>query len=248
MTDQRPVAPSSERSEGVGRSPGRTVVYLHGFLSSGVSTKAQFFRERFGTRADAAFHALDFNPTPRDFETMTVTGQINRVRQYLLDHDLAGPGAGEAGKELTGLIGSSFGGWVGLHYAHRFGGIGRLLLLAPALVGLTGIVSEEEAKQWQDLGTAPVYHPAFERELPVSYDLHADSLRYLEPVEPAAPTLIIHGRDDEHVPIDHSRAYAEAFPNDVQLVEVDAGHDLNEHLDLIWTYVVSFLLGGEEPS
>jgi hypothetical protein len=229
-------------STSAGGAKARHVIYLHGFLSSAVSTKARFFAERFGNRAEIAFHALEFNPTPRDFETMTVTGQINRVRQYLLDHGLAGVPDEDASGMVVGLIGSSFGGWVGLHYAYRFGGVKRLLLLAPALVGLTEAVSEREAKQWREIGTAPVYHPAFERELPVSYDLHADSLRYLEPVPPAAPTLIIHGRDDDNVPIEHSRAYADAFSDDVSLIEVEAGHDLNDHLDLIWQRVESFLL------
>jgi hypothetical protein len=46
------------------------------------------------------------------------------------------------------------------------------------------------------------------------------------------------------VPVAHSRAYADAFPDRVRLVEVDADHDLNAHLDLIWEETASFLLEG----
>ena len=223
---------SGQSSSGKGpgrrrRSPAQDIVYLHGFLSSGMSTKARFFRERFEDCSDIAFHAIDFNPTPRDFETMTTTGRINRLRQYVLDHGL---------REMH-LIGSSFGGLTALHYADRFGGVARMLLLAPAVVWLSGGLSKEELQQWEEAGAVELFHPAFGRKVPIRYDLHLDGLRYLEPVPPAAPTLLIHGRQDATVPIAHSRRYAEAHPDDVRLVEVDADHDLNDHLDLIWEQI-----------
>lgn len=132
----------------------RTILYLHGFLSSGQSTKARYFRERFESLSQAEFHAIDFNPTPRDFEYMTITGSINRLRQYVLDHRLA---------EMS-LIGSSLGGLIGLHYGHRFGGVERMLLLAPAPFWLSGGLSEDELQQWEEAGAAPIFHPAFEKE------------------------------------------------------------------------------------
>jgi pimeloyl-ACP methyl ester carboxylesterase len=218
-------APSSPHAQ-------QTVLYLHGFLSSAQSTKARFLRQRLAALPGVTCSAVDFNPTPRDFETMTTTGQINRLRQYLLDRGLGD----------ISLVGSSFGGLIALHYAHRFGGVARMLLLAPAVVWLSGGLSEQELRQWEEAGAAPVFHPAFDREVPIRYDLHLDGLRYMEPVPPAAPTLIIHGRQDETVPIAHSRAYAADHPDAVRLIEVDADHDLNPHLNLIWEQVQSFLL------
>jgi pimeloyl-ACP methyl ester carboxylesterase len=85
-------------------------------------------------------------------------------------------------------------------------------------------------------------HAAFDREVPIRFDLEADGVRYTEPAPPAADTLIIHGNKDESVPVADSRQYAADFAERVQLVEVDAGHDLNEHLALIWSHVQSFLL------
>jgi pimeloyl-ACP methyl ester carboxylesterase len=213
-----------------------TILYLHGFLSSAQSTKARFLSEHLAGLPGTTFHAIDFNPTPRDFETMTTTGQINRLRQFVLDRAL----------DNLGLVGSSFGGLIALHYAHRFGqrlgAVARMLLLAPAVVWLSGGLSEQELRRWEEAGVAPLYHPAFDREVPIRYDLHLDGLRYLEPAPPAAPTLIIHGRQDQTVPIAHSRAYAADHPDAVRLIEVDADHDLNPHLDLIWEHVQSFLL------
>jgi predicted esterase YcpF (UPF0227 family) len=84
------------------------LIYLHGFASSAGGSKAQYLRPRLAERSDATFHAVEFSPTPADFEHLTITGMINRLRQYILD------------RELTDvcLIGSSMGGLVGLNYAH----------------------------------------------------------------------------------------------------------------------------------
>jgi hypothetical protein len=213
----------------------KTILLLHGFISSGQSTKARYVGERFETTPDVAFHAVDFNPTPQDFAYMTVTGRIDRLRQYVLDRQIG----------AMCLIGSSLGGLVALHYAHRFGGVERMLLLAPALSWQAVRLSPDELTQWKEAGTTSLFHPAFGEEVPLRYDLQLDGQRYRDPVPPPTPVTIIHGRDDETVPIDHSRAYASAHPDDVHLVEVDAGHDLNGHLDMIWAYVQSFLLARE---
>ena len=217
------------------------ILLLHGFASSGQSTKARYFQNKFGERSDVSFSALDFNPTPADFRYMTTTALIDRLRQYVLDHRLE-----QVHPERLRLIGSSFGGAVAVHYAHRYGGVGRLLLLAPALVPVTGWVSEEEAARWKAAGVVPIYHFGFERELPLGYALYEDARHYQEFVPPAAPALIVHGSHDEQVPVEQSRAYAARWPEQVRLVEVDAGHDLNGHLDLIWQEAVPFLLGGGE--
>ncbi len=225
---------AGDRSPQPGPPGAQTIVYLHGLLSSARSTKARFLRERLAARPGVSFHAVDFNPTLQDFQHMTTTGRIDRFRQFVLDHGLS---------DLA-LVGSSFGGLVALHYAHRFGSVTRMLLLAPALMWLRGALSDRELQQWQEAGAAPVYHPAFGEEVFVHYGLHVDGLRYNEPVPPAARTIIIHGRQDVTVPIAHSRAYATEYPDLVRLIEVDAGHDLNPHLDLIWDMVESFVLDG----
>lgn len=215
----------------------QTVVYLHGFASSAQGTKARYFRRQFKALSGVEFHAIDFNPTDKDFEYLTTTGMINRFRQYVLDRHL--------GNLL--LIGSSYGGLIALHYAHRFGGVEGMILLAPGLVWLSGGLPGADLERWERAGALPVFHDAFQKEIPVRYELQVDGLRYLEPVPPAAPTMIIHGESDSIVPIDHSRTYAASFPDRVHLIEVEAGHNLNGHLEFIWEHVQSFLLQGAAP-
>ena len=210
----------------------KTIILLHGFTSSGQSTKARYFREKLKAFPQVQFHAIDFNPTPADFEYVTTTGRINRLRQYVLDHDL----------ENVIIIGSSYGGLIALHYAHRFGGVEKMLLLAPGLTWLSWGLSEKELEQWKKAGAAPFLHRAFGKEVPIKYYVQVDGLRYLEPIPPASPVIIIHGRSDKTVPIEPARVYAADFADSVRLIEVDADHDLNDHLELIWEYVKSFLL------
>jgi pimeloyl-ACP methyl ester carboxylesterase len=173
------------------------------------------------------FHAIDFNPTPRDFEHMTVTGQINRLRQYVLDHGL----------EPLCLVGSSLGGQVALHYAHRYGGVLSLLLLAPALHDHAGRDPADELAAWEATGQRSIWHDAFGQEVPLRFQFHLDRQQYAQPPPPPAPAVIIHGVGDEVIPVASSRTYAAAYPEEVQLVEVDSGHRLVDQLELIWTHL-----------
>lgn len=195
------------------------VLLLHGFASSGNSSKAQYFRGKLKALSDVAFHAFDFNPTPTDFEYMTITGMINRLRQYLLVRPTG---------DLT-IVGSSLGALVGLNYVHRFGGVKRMLLLAPAL----SYRGTENADR--------VYHYAFQREVRLRDGFDVDGTLYQKPVAPPAPTIIIHGRHDDTIPIAYSRRYAALYPAEVRLIEVESDHRLADQLDFIWIHLQSLL-------
>ena len=210
----------------------RTILYLHGFASSGQGTKAQFFRDKFEPLPNVEYHAFDFNPTPKDFEYMTITGLINRLRQYLLERQ----------QKKVSFIGSSLGALIGLHYAHRYGGVENMLLLAPALAHRAARRSEAELQEWKSKGVIPVAHYAFQQEVPLRYDYRLDTLHYTEPVPPPTPIMIIHGQHDDVVPIDYSREYVANFPNQVDLIEVDSDHRLNDQLTFIWEQAKPFLL------
>jgi pimeloyl-ACP methyl ester carboxylesterase len=224
-----------EKSPGItevrDRMTDKTVLFLHGFASSGQGTKAQFFKERFAQFSKVAFHAFEFNPTPKDFEYMTITGLINRLRQYLL---------GQQPEKLS-LIASSLGALVGLNHVHRFDGVDKMLLLAPLLAYQPAIYSAAELQQWENEGTINVPHYAFTSELPLRIDFHTDGLHYRQPVPPPVPVMIIHGQQDEVIPIARSRQYAASFPEKIQLIEVDSDHRLNDRLEFIWEQVQLFL-------
>jgi uncharacterized protein len=208
------------------------LLYLHGFASSAGGRKPDYLRPRLAERPDVTFHALDFSPTPADFEYLTVTGMINRLRQYVLDRALT---------EFT-LIGSSMGGLVALNYAARFPSVTCLLLLSPALTYLSGERVGLPLAAWQASGVGEVFHYGFNRSVPLRYDLQIDGRFYHTPPPPPAPITILHGTQDEVVPVTASREYAARYPEQVRLIEVEAAHDINDHLPLIWQVIQQFLL------
>jgi pimeloyl-ACP methyl ester carboxylesterase len=203
------------------------VISLHGFASSGMGTKGQYFSKRFQDHPNVDFRAFEFTPTPKDFEYMTITGMIGRLRQFVLAEKL----------EPFQLIGSSFGALVGMNYAQRFGGVDRSLLLAPALSFSSLAPAAEEPNKWSGQEVIMMMHYAFDRELPLRHNLEIDGQLYRETPAPTVPVTIVHGTSDEVVPVQDSRDYAAEYPDLVRLKEVDAGHDLNEHLDFIWQQV-----------
>ncbi|NKQ34646.1 MAG: alpha/beta fold hydrolase [Chloroflexi bacterium] len=210
----------------------KQVIFLHGFASSVNGRKAQFLRARFDGRSDADFYAFPFSPTPTDFEYLTVTGMIARLRQYVLDR----------GYTAVSLIGSSMGGLVALNYAARFGGVERLLLLAPALTYLSGERVGMPLAEWRERGYGEIFHFGFNRMVKLGYALEVDGRFYQTAPSPPCPITILHGAQDEVVPIADSRQYAARYPEQVELIEVAAGHDINAHLELIWDVIVQFLL------
>ena len=207
------------------------ILFLHGFGTLGglKNGKAQFFNEKFNQLEFASFSSIDFNPTPKDFEFHTITGMIARLRQYILTHRL----------ESVCLIGSSQGANVALNYAHRYGGIEKLLLLAPEL-SYDSYSTEDELHEWERLVRAPLFHYGFREEIPLNYGHHQDGLRYINAPQPPAPMLIIHGKNDEAVPFERSQKYANAYPKRVELIKVDDDHRLKNSMEVIWQQAQSF--------
>lgn len=193
----------------------KTALYLHGLASSSRANKAQFLEQRLTGYPDIRFDALDFHPTPADFYHMTITGMVNRLRQHLL--------ANPAG-ELV-LVGSSLGGLVALHYAHCFGGVQGMLLLAPAL---------HFRRSDPEMRLDAVYHYAFQRELPLGSSFYEDGAFYSADIQPPNPLTILHGIQDDVIPIEESRRYARRYPDLVRLLEVDGDHQLSQNFPFIW--------------
>jgi uncharacterized protein len=89
--------------------------------------------------------------------------------------------------------------------------------------------------QGQADGVGELFHYGFNRPVRLRYDLEVDGRFYTPPTPPPpAPITIIHGTEDEVVPITASRAYVQTYFDQVALIEVTAGHDINDHLPLVW--------------
>ena len=201
------------------------IIFLHGYATlGGVNAgKAKFFHDKFNPYPNIDFYAIDFNPTAKDFQYHTITGMIDRLRQYVLDRDFS---------EIS-LLAISQGANVALNYAHRYGKVKHLLLLAPELF-YDSYSAEEDLKEWKTVVNEPTFHYGFQETILLNYGHHQDGLRYVNSPPPPAPITIIHGVNDSAIPIERSRKYASRYPDKVQLIEIESDHFLNDQRDKVW--------------
>lgn len=213
------------------------VIYLHGFASSALSTKAQYFAARFA-EVGVPLVAPDLNAP--DFSTMTVTRMLDDVGSVLAQ--------GPPGPVV--LMGSSLGGFVAWHAAARFGTllpqhpIARLVLLAPAVT--FGRNRQEDfgpgvVAEWERTGTREFFHYADGVSRPLHYEFYRDALTY--PASSAVvttPTLIFQGMQDDVVKPQGVIEFCQGRPN-VSLRLLQDGHQLGGHLDEMWMETRAFL-------
>ena len=202
------------------------VLYLHGFASGPRSTKGLAFERHFAARG-VAIERLDLRVP--SLPHLRLSAMIDAVRAALDDEAIA--------------IGSSLGGLTAARVAERDPRVRALVLLAPAF---------QLAARWRDqLGAAwDDWQRTGWREI-TDYTTGAPARVDFGFVEDVAaidvgwpdvrvPTLILHGRGDDVVPVAHSRAFAAGRPH-VRLVELDDGHELVASLPVLLAETERFL-------
>jgi pimeloyl-ACP methyl ester carboxylesterase len=206
------------------------LAYLHGFASGPGSTKAQHFKTRFAERG-VALEVPDLAP---DFTHMTI-GSMLAIVDTILD---GGP---------TVLLGSSLGGYLAaLAAAREPDRVPGLILMAPAfgfVASWERSVDERTMAAWRRRGTLPVYHYGRRREEPLSIALVDEARAFEDRPDPTCPALVLHGRHDKSVPLAVGEAFVAQRPDRRRLVAYDAGHELTEVLDELWTEATHFLEG-----
>ncbi|MBF2048912.1 MAG: alpha/beta fold hydrolase [Elainella sp. C42_A2020_010] len=205
-----------------------TFIYLHGFASSPQSAKAQYFRNQF---ASLGIPLQIPNLNQPDFSFLTLTRQLQQIETLLPVND------------PVVLIGSSFGGLTAAWLGERFLQIKRLVLLAPAFQFLAHWqprLGAESMQQWQQTGSLLVYHYGAQQQLPLRYSFITDLAQYDETtLHRSVPTLILHGTQDDVIPIQASRDFA-ADRAHVQLLELESDHALVDVEDTLWQATQAF--------
>ncbi len=204
-------------------------IYLHGFASSPKSGKVVYLRDRLADLG-ISLEVPDLNQG--DFSHLTITRQLRQVEAlFPLD-----------GTPIT-LIGSSLGGLTSAWLGQQHSQVQRLVLLAPAfgfLAHWLPKLGEEQLRKWQTSGYLSVEHYGEGRSLPLHYAFIEDAHQYQEtPLLRPVPTLILHGRRDEVIPIQASRDYASVRPW-VKLIELDSDHALADVMPEIWQAIQAF--------
>ncbi len=218
------------------------VFYLHGFTSSPLSRKGQWLKQSFAAHGIDA-HLPDLNVP--DFEHLSFTGILEAIREQIaaLPND---------GADVV-LIGSSLGGANAIHFADRYADapegkrVSKIVLLAPGIdfrenrlraIGEAGLV------HWRESGWLPVFNYAQNAMSRVHYGFYEDVIRYdsYGITRVTQPILLIHGRNDDIVPVEQSIKFAANRPN-VDLRLVDDDHELlNPNvMSIMWGWIAEFL-------
>jgi len=188
------------------------LVYLHGFASGPQGAKSGHCRQWCAAR-NIPFHAPDLNLP--DFEHLTITAQVTAVTALL-----------RAMPEPPVVMGSSMGGLVAAAASHLGAPMARLILLAPAFGFARRRLAEPRWAGYRKRGTMPAYHYALGRWLTLGPELLADLPQWQvdDRWQLALPVAILHGRQDEAVPLAESEAFAARHPAAVlRVMEDDHG-------------------------
>ncbi len=129
------------------------------------------------------------------------------------------------------IAGSSMGGLAAANAsALRPDADFSLLLIAPAF-GLDGLwrkgAPEAAMEAWESTGSLTYHHNGFDIDIELPWDFMQTADKMSWP-ELNHPTVILHGIQDEIVPLENSRRVAHEDSNVVALMEIEDGHRMQE--------------------
>lgn len=189
----------------------RIAVLCHGFLSSKTSSTNNMLTLILIERRIATFR-FDFfgqGESQGPFEQITNTLAVGQALAAL---DLVR----QKGYRRIGLMGSSFGGLVSILTAAQRTDLACLALKCPVVDFAEELrleFGDEELARWKATDTIPNIMGGTDR-IALRYTFYEDCLRQIA-YDPArsitAPTVIVQGDKDEHVPLHQSRQLFEAL-------------------------------------
>ena len=189
----------------------RIAVLCHGFLSTKTSSTNNTLTRLLIEQGIATFR-FDFfghGESQGPFEQITNTLAVEQVLAAL---DLVK----QQGYRRIGLMGSSFGGLVATLAAAQRTDLACLALKCPVVDFAEELrleFGEEEMARWEATDTVPDILGGTDRAA-LRYAFYEDCLRQIA-YEPAksitAPTVIVQGDQDEHVPLHQSRKLYDAL-------------------------------------
>jgi pimeloyl-ACP methyl ester carboxylesterase len=210
------------------------LLYLHGWASGPKSAKATLLANALAV-AGVQLHVPNLNRP--SFGRLTFSNALAEVDETV---------AVEPGRWM--LIGSSMGGYLAARWAEMHPSrVDKLVLLCPGfdLIERLPVVFNDDQllARWERDGTfAPGYGPDGPASR-IGWDFVADARKHPARPRLSHPTLIIHGKHDDVIPLDSSRRVAAECADSelVRLVEVDDGHDLVASSELIVALTMEWL-------
>jgi len=209
-------------------TPPPRFLYLHGFASGPGSKKGRAFSDHFAPRA--AIQRLNLRVP--SFEHLRLSTMIDTVIEAIGD-----------ARDRAVVIGSSLGGLTAARAAERDPRIAALVLMAPAFQIAARWRQQlgDDLEVWRQRGWHEVIDHTTGAPARVDFGFFDDLVAVdAEPPDVRVPTLILHGRNDDVVPIEHSRRFA-AGKRHVRLIELDDDHELVTSIPILLEHAERFL-------
>lgn len=184
------------------------------------------------------FDIYDYIPDQDSFTNLQTSSILKKLHSYIEIKFSEG----------VILCGSSFGGFLSLYYAALFPqNVIKLILIAPALRFSASSITkllEITPNEWESTGFALLKHYRYNQMVPLAFSFYTDILNNPPPdfytMNITIPTTIIHGINDEVVPISWSKEYLESKTN-VILHELEGDHQLLDQKEMIWSIITRVL-------
>ncbi len=226
------------------------VLYLHGFGSGPQSTKGTAFADHFAARGVVVDRLNLRVPEPERLRLSTMIDvardAIGRRDAEPREESIASSRSDAEGQSIGDkaiVVGSSLGGLTAARLAEHDPRVVACMLLAPAfqLVArwreqLGAAWAEWERTGWHETLDHTTGKPS-RIDFGFTRDVEAIDIGF---PDVRVPTLVMHGRADDVVPIDHARRFAAGRAN-VELVELDDDHQLIASLPKILAAADRFL-------
>jgi len=226
----------------------RLSILCHGFLSSKISSTNNALTRMLVGQGIATF-CFDFfgqGESEGPFEQITVSLAVKQTQKAV---DLMR----ERGYRHIGLMGSSFGGLVSILTASQRTDLACLALKCPVVDFAEELRLEfrdEGMAQWKATDTIPNIMGGSDR-ITLHYAFYEDALRqiaYVPARSITAPTIIVQGDKDEHVPLHQSQQLYEALQitKHLELLpgadhQFTKGDDFGRMTNLIADWLISHL-------
>ena len=206
--------------------------YLHGFASGPKSKKGVHLR-KFLKKYGVELHLPDLNG--KTFSELTYSGALEIMTE--LDRQLM-----KKGDFKWRFIGSSMGGYLAARWAELHPNVvDRMILLCPGFKLVDRwpqLFGEAVFEHWEKRGMRMVPDGSG-TPTPLHWEFIEDARKHPGEPENFHPVRIIHGRQDEVVPLDSSRVY-ETKNSRVDLIETEDDHYLMRSLSTIEENIVSY--------
>ncbi len=186
-------------------------ILCHGFLSSKTSSTNNALTRMLAGQGIASF-CFDFfgqGESEGPFDQITVSLAVEQAQRAV---DLMR----DRGYRHIGLMGSSFGGLVSILTASQRTDLTCLALKCPVVDFAEELrleFGDEGMAQWKATDTIPNIMGGLD-QIPLHYTFYEDALRqiaYVPARSITAPTIIVQGNQDEHVPLHQSQQLYEAL-------------------------------------